>query len=389
MPIPANAFSAFALLIAAIAGSGLGSCTLDPATRARAVMSEEQRRSGVLDPTDADGFNRMLDDVGQRRIIYLGELHDHYDHHVNQLQVIRGLHEKGRDIALGFEAFQAPFQRHLDDYASGRIDENQMLRRTEYYDRWRFDHRLYREILRFAREEGIPLLALSAPSEIVEAVSGKGIAGLDNAQRSQLPPRIAPADAAYRKRLRDAFAMHGDLPEARLKRFMEVQSIWDEYMARRGAEYLAKHPEKTLVLLVGSAHVLHESGIPRRLSGYFPATDSVIVTSPFQPVPGMEPDYILAARDTELSPRGRTGMTLRGDRGQVTVIAVSAASAAKKAGIKTGDRILKIADEPIAGLTDVRLALTDGSPGDRLTLEIERSDAGAGTTRTRVLLTLF
>jgi uncharacterized iron-regulated protein len=369
-------------------GSGLVSCALDPVAEAPAILSQEQRTAGVLDPTDDKSFDRLLDGLEGRRVIYLGETHDRYDHHLNQLQVIRGLHERGRALAIGLEAFQKPFQAHLDAYVSGRIGEGEMLRRTEYYDRWRFDYRLYRDILRFARDAGIPLVAINAPAELVEAVSEKGIAGLSPEQRAQLPTVISHADPAYRERLRRAFAMHGDLPEERFQRFLEVQSVWDEYMARESAGFLARNPETTLIVLAGSAHVLHDSAIPRRVSRRVAARDAVIVTAPFSPLPGAEPDYLLAARDVELAPRGRTGLALLERDGEVVIREVSPGSAAARAGVRPGDQLRRIDNVRVRGLADVRLALTDSAPGDRLTLELLPQGAATSEMQTRVLTLL-
>ena len=59
------------------------------------------------------------------------------------------------------EMFQQPFQRYLDEYVAGSIDEQTMLRATEYYRRWRMDFRHYAPILRYAREHGLPVIALN------------------------------------------------------------------------------------------------------------------------------------------------------------------------------------------------------------------------------------
>jgi uncharacterized iron-regulated protein len=385
MPVLRVRPSLLLLLATLLVASCLGSCAVDRTTRAPAVLTQEEHTSGVLDPTDEATFERLLDDLEGRRLIFLGEIHDRYDHHVNQLQVIRGLHARGRALAIGLEAFQEPFQPYLDAYIAGRMDETEMLRRTEYYDRWRFDYRLYRDLLRFARDQGIPLVALNAPTELVDAVSDKGVAGLAPWQRAQLPEDIPPPDAAYRERLIRAFAMHGDLPEQRFERFLQVQAVWDEYMARESAEFLARDPDKTLVVLVGSAHVLHGSAIPERVKRRIDASNAVIVTAPFTPLPGIDPDYVLAPRDIQLPPRGRTGLTLlqKGDR--VLVRGVLPGSAAEKAGIAPGDRIRRIGKVPVQGLADVRLALTDSAPGDRLTVSIEPEGSDTGKRSERVL----
>ena len=137
-----------------------------------------------------------------------------------------------------------------------------------------------------------------------------------------------------------------------------------------------------------SAHVLHDSAIPKRLRRYVDVQDAVVVTSPFTPLPGVRPDYVLATRKVELEPHGRTGMTLRDDDAGVTVQAINRQSAAEKAGIEIGDLILRIGDEPIRRLSDVRLSLTDSAPGDRLRLQLRRGPSGSTRTLTKVLTLL-
>lgn len=378
MPKITSAAVGAALLL--LAAAVLVSCSSAPWSAAGAVSAP------TIDPADEAAVARMLDELADRRVVYVGEIHDHYDHHRNQLAVIRGLHERGVDLAVGLEQFQHPFQRHLDDYAAGRIAEEEMLRRTQYFSRWRFDFRHYREILDYAREQGIPLVALNAPSELVDAVSRQGIEGLSRADRALLPTSIAPADDDYEKRLRAAFRMHGDLSEERFRRFMQVQSVWDEYMAARGAEYLQANPDKTLVVLVGAAHVLHDAAIPARLRSRTPLDQAVVVTRPFEPLPGVAPDFVLAARDLSLPPTGRIGMSLRGGEDGVRVQRVTAKGAAERAGLEVGDRVVRIDGRSIDQLEDVRLALLDTGPGDRVRVEVQRSGDGKRMARELVLL---
>jgi uncharacterized iron-regulated protein len=113
----------------------------------------------MIAPGDGRSFDQLLSALDGKRVIFVGESHDRYDHHLNQLAVIRGLHERGADLAIGTEFFQEPFQPDLDEYVAGRIDEKTLLRKTEYFERWRFDYRLYRDIVTYARDKGIPLRA--------------------------------------------------------------------------------------------------------------------------------------------------------------------------------------------------------------------------------------
>ena len=45
-----------------------------------------------------------------------------------ELEIIKDLHRRGRNIAIGMEMFQRPFQKALDDYIEGKIDEREFLK---------------------------------------------------------------------------------------------------------------------------------------------------------------------------------------------------------------------------------------------------------------------
>src|SRR5215475_11975143 len=113
---------------------------------------------------DARGKQRDIEpvvmDISAARAVFIGESHDRYDQHLSELEIIRRLHEQNPNRwAIGVEFIQRPFQADLDAYLAGKIDEREFLKRTEYFDRWGFDFRLYRPIFGFAREHHIPMVA--------------------------------------------------------------------------------------------------------------------------------------------------------------------------------------------------------------------------------------
>ncbi len=261
--------------------------------------------SRLVDPSDPADMAALLTRLRDSRVVMIGEHHDRYDHHLNQLAVIQGLHERGVPVAIGMEAFQRPFQRHLDDFSTGLIDEDELLERTEWDQRWRFDVRLYRDILAYAQRHRLPLVALNASTETVAAVSKHGIEALALEARALFPPHIELADGTYRRQLEQAFAMHGHLPKTRLERFLQVQYVWDQTMARTAGDYLTANPDRTLVLLAGSGHLLHDSAIPQRLRRENPARQALLVTESGALPTGTAPDFVFAARDLPL-PDGET-----------------------------------------------------------------------------------
>jgi len=88
-------------------------------------------------------FNKLIDILMKADVIYIGEIHSSEEIHKFQLKVIKAVYEREPYIAIAMEMFQAPFQKYLDQYIEGEIDEEKMLELTEYKKRWKFDPKLY------------------------------------------------------------------------------------------------------------------------------------------------------------------------------------------------------------------------------------------------------
>jgi uncharacterized iron-regulated protein len=328
--------------------------------------------SPVLDLSAFSTMKQIIPSIADKRVVFIGEQHARYDHHLTQLEIIRRLHELHPQLAIGMEMFQQPFQRYLDEYVAGTIDEPTMLRATEYYRRWRMDFRHYAPILRFAREHGLPLIALNVPTELTHKVAHVGLDGLSDEDRQQLPADIAPADEAYRQRLKEVFDHHPNDEGHDFEHFLEAQLLWDEGMAERAAAYLEEHPDHYLVVLAGNQHLAWGSAIPQRLQRRTDVTVASILNSWNGPVkPGLA-DYLLLPEERPLPPAGKLGALLEDDKDQVTIATCFEDSACKEAGMKSGDRITAIDSNPINNTADLYLALWDKQRGDTINIDTVR-----------------
>jgi len=323
---------------------------------------------------DLSTMDQLLEKLTSKRVIFVGETHDRYEDHLDQLAVIEGLHNKGRDLAVGMEMFQQPFQAHLDAYVKGEISEKELLRNTEYFDRWRFDYQLYRPILRFAREHGIPLVALNLEKEITEKVGDGGIASLSADERSRIPAEIDRDDQDYRERIKAVFEQHPMSKAEGFENFLDVQLLWDESMAEQASSYLREHPGKTLVILAGIGHLEYGQGIPKRLLRRVPVEAAILLNGTERPVEPRIADFLLYPRPVPLPASGLLGVLLdtSSDGKGVAVQGFAETSGAKEAGVREGDRILKVGDDPIASYSDIRIALVGSHPGEKLPVEVLR-----------------
>lgn len=328
----------------------------------------------VLDVSSLVDLDTLIARLADIQVIFIGETHDSYADHLNQLAIIERLHALGHPLAIGMECFQQPFQAVLDDYVAGRISEAQMLKETEYFERWRFDYRLYRPILRFAREQGIPLIALNVPRELTTKVGDQGLDALNEAERAQLPRRFDEVDPDYRARIKAVFDQHPQGPKADFERFLAVQQLWDAGMAERAAQFLAEQPQTTLVVLAGSGHIEFGQGIPRRLEGDQDVSTATILNGAHHAFKPKRADYLLFPPPAQLPERGLLGVLLdtESEGPGIRIQGFAEDSGAHDAGLKVDDRLVRIGKQLIDSYADVRIALLDGAPGESLAIGVLR-----------------
>ena len=333
------------------------------------ASAEDQASFDTIDLDGALPLDRLASQLAAKRVVLVGESHDRYDHHLNQLEIIRRLYMRDPNLAIGVEYLQQPFQAQVDDYIAGRTSETEFLRATEYFKGWGYDYRLYAPIFRFAREQHIPVRALNVPTAVASAVAKLGIAGLSPQQRAYLPEKIEPADEDYKARLRAAFEEHGSSKPGAFDHFVDAQLTWDEGMATSAAAYLKANPGRRMVILAGSGHVAFGSGIPSRLERQTQATYAIVLNNGEQLAPHMA-DYVLLSKKQELPPAGVLGVTLEEKNGHCQIRSLSAGGAADKAGLKKGDVLVGIAGQAIRTIADSRVALWDKKPGERVAISL-------------------
>ena len=378
---------------------GLGSLIIR-FLRVSAVVIIGMALSGCISSTSRDntgGYNvarvadmdRLAGELAGNRAVLVGETHTRVDHHDLQLAVIDALRRSGADLAIGVEWFQHSFQDDVDDFLAGRIDEAEMLHRTGYFERWRYDYRLYQPIVRYARDNGIPLIALNAPKELTDAVSRRGVDGVPRSVRAQLPESYDRTNSAYEASLRQVFEAH-DLPadDDRFANFVDVQLTWDETMAEQAARYLDANPGKTLVLLAGNGHVIYGHGIPSRLERRLDGTVSTVLAAELAESEPGSADYFVVTRAEELPPSGLLGIFLRRDDQGLVVDALSEDSGAREAGLASGDRLVRVDGRDVPHLAALKLALMTHESGASVPVEYARADPDGLTTRYRVDVTL-
>ena len=317
-------------------------------------------------------MQNLIGKLADRRVVLVGETHTRFDHHLHQLAILRGLHQRDPNIALGVEWFQLPAQPHLDDFVAGRISEAEMLERTGYFDRWRFDYRLYRPVILYAKENGIPIVALNAPVELTNRISAVGIGGLTPEEKGTVPD-IDRSNSAYAEHLQQFFAQHPGGEKRSFDRFLDVQLTWDETMADSAARYLRDNPGRRMVVMAGSGHIANRWGIPDRLQRRLPdARIATVVFADGKEVNERLADYLVFSPETELPKAGLLGLYLDSTGEGVKVRSVADDSAAGAAGIEAGDLLVAVDGLPLPTYSTLRMAMLSMKPGDKVRLSYRR-----------------
>lgn len=334
---------------------------------------------------------QMFAIAGNACIVYLGETHDNPASHRLELQLLDALAERhpGRQ-ALGMEMFSRAQQPVLDRWVEGVLTEKAFLRESRWFENWSMDFGYYRDLLNFARERHIPVIALNAEKSLVATVRSKTPDQLSAEEKARLP-QLDLTDP-YHRGLVSAILGESSHGGMQLDGFVRIQTLWDETMAESAARYLASPAgkDKHLLVVAGGNHVRSGFGIPRRLFRRLPVS-YVLIGGREINIPADKqnrlmkvdlPDFPMVPYDfavylvyedlpqtgvtlgvmTEPAPVGR-GLTLK---------TVAPGSNAERAGLRPGDLLLAIDGEALTDTFDLIYALKQKTPGSHGLLQIER-----------------
>jgi len=322
--------------------------------------------------TFADIIAQLLD----FKVIYVGEGHTNYEDHLLQLEIIRALYDRDPRLAVGMEMFTRETQSVIDQYLAGEMDEKAFLKESHYFKTWRFDYRLYRDIINFAKHNHIPIIALNLEKDIVSQVfKNGGPNSLADEDAGLLPADRKLDEPGYRERIGAAFMMHaGPVQNGDFNSFLQAQALWDETMAETIAEYMEKHPDERMVVIAGQGHVDRNNAIPPRVGRRLPVAQTVVLNSHGSATESETADFIFFSPPASLSPFPLLGVMLDDteDEEGVLVNELNPEGRAQEAGIREKDIILAIDAEPVNDMEDVKIEMLYKEDSDSVLVRVRR-----------------
>jgi uncharacterized iron-regulated protein len=337
---------------------------------------------------------QLFDLLADKRIVYVGEAHTNLAHHQVQLEVLKAMEARhpGK-VALGMEMFNRSAQPVLDKWIVGGLDDKSFLR--EWYANWTSDYGYYKTILEFAHEKKIPVVALNATDEMVQELSEKGLEGLSEEERKQIPD-LDPTDPYHRQSMEAAFQSHthpgaDQKPDPKaFEHFYQTMLLWDETMAQSIVQYLNSPggQGRIMVVMAGGFHVGYGFGIPRRTFRRLPVSYAIVLPQTDELPEGREDlrmqvkspklplylsDFVWKTGFEDLEEKQvRLGVFMGKNEKGVYIREVSSGSSAEKAGLKPGDVIMALGDEPIKDPFDLTYLVRQKKIGDKAVLKFLR-----------------
>ena len=336
------------------------------------LLYQHPNTTAIATAQTLNNLDDLLPEIVQKRLIFVGEQHDQFAHHWNQLRVMQALHATGKAFAVGLEMFRQPTQAVLDAYVAGEINEAVFLKQSHYFRDWAFDYNLYKPLLDFARLHHIPLIALNLPHALSKQVAMDGLQSVSTTQQAFLPDSFDLQQPHYQTDLLTVFKQHQheDTPFSQqdFNHFMQAQLIWDEGMAARAALFLQQNPQHTLLVLAGNGHIRHEYGIPQRLQRRF-KVEMITLLQDEDLTEGIA-DYVLLPTPLDGLQAPRLGVFLSPTG--LVVQKVMSDSIAEQAGIQAEDVLQGLDNITVNTLADLKYALFQQSIDTKVTLDVLR-----------------
>ena len=334
---------------------------------------------------------QLFDSLAHFPLIYVGEVHDNPASHRLQLEILKAMQQRHPgQLSLGMEMFNSEQQEALDRWVAGELNEKEFLRASRWYENWGGDFELYRELLEFCRQQQIAVIGLNVTKAMGRKVSMTPLDQLDSEIREMLP-EMDMDDPYQRQMIEEIFGAHGT-GASLLESFQRRQTLWDETMAESVANYMRKNQGRRMVVVAGGWHINYGFGIPRRVHRRLPIPYVLVggqnleipeekrdqlmdVEMPEFPMPAV--DYLVYQSYEIFKPRGvRLGVGLDDSDEQdgLLITEVESGSAANLAGIKKGDRLLRIDGSPLQENFDLIYSLKTRHPGGQASIELQRGD---------------
>ncbi|MBC7400809.1 MAG: ChaN family lipoprotein [Mucilaginibacter sp.] len=201
-------------------------------------------------------------------ILFFGEEHTDSIGHVVEYSLLKKLSDKypGK-VAFSMEMFETDCQPVLNEYLKGAIREKDLVKDGRAWP----NYKDYRPMVEFSKSNNLPVIAANAPSRYVHMVTDKGLANLQQldrtAQQYLAPLPIDTASGVYYDKFLKIMGGHGAMGNLKI---YQSQNLWDATMGWSIAQFYKKHRDFKILQINGSFHSEEKLGSVAQLKKYAP-----------------------------------------------------------------------------------------------------------------------
>lgn len=220
-------------------------------------------------------FSKVLDELEDVDVVFFGELHNNSIGHWLELQILKSVYEKKKEILVGAEMFESDDQLVIDEYFEGRFKTNNFEKEVKLWDNYKTD---YKPLLEFSKEQKLKFIATNIPRRYASVVSAKGFEGLEDLS-PEAKKLIAPMPIKFDtlvpvyKEMLEMDMGHGPVNNVN---FAKAQAIKDATMAY----FITQNFKQgyTFLHFNGDFHSKLHSGIIWHLNMYHPGLKIITIS---------------------------------------------------------------------------------------------------------------
>ena len=336
--------------------------------------------------TTAELVERLQD----TSILFLGEEHTNIEFHRVQANVIRALHEGGRQVLIALEMFPYTQQKDLDRWTRGQYEEADFLETADWYRYWGYHWDYYADIFRYARDNRLRMFGVNAPRDVIKEVRTKGFDGLSKNDLEHIPTTVDTGDPEHKRvylaYFDDGDMLHTQLPPEQLDGMVRAQATWDAVMGWNSLQALRRHggPNAIVVVLIGAGHAVYGTGSQRQIEPRFDGGIAALVPVPIanadgEPIESVQAsyaDFVWGVPAIDFTVYPSLGISLAGRLGRApnNIIQVDEDSPAAAAGLQVGDQLLSLDGETIDGPIALRRSMGERRWGESVEVELRRDN---------------
>lgn len=223
-------------------------------------------------------YTELIQELSQYEVVFLGEMHNCPITHWLEFEITKSLFALvGSDLMIGEEMMESDNQLILNEYLQGLISESRFETEARLWANYETD---YAPVVRFAKENKIPLVATNIPRRYANSVSKEGFSILDSLS-DEAKRYIAPLPIEFNFNADGSEAAFGLMQMFKGKNMgnseylSQAQAIKDATMAW----FIAKNIKNKFLHINGNYHTDSKEGIIPYLLTYREGVKFVTVAS--------------------------------------------------------------------------------------------------------------